>query len=1481
MLCSACDHENPTVAKFCQECGARLKCACLGCGTELPPQAKFCHECGQRTEPALETPAALPELARDREASVGPSPRMPQKLSQGRYEILREIGEGSKKRVYLAYDSRLDREVALAVIKADGLDETGRARVNREAQAMGRLGDHANIVTVHDIGEEDTQLFIVSQYMQGGDLEAHMQRAGDSRRLLPEEAIRIARQVCLALEHAHSLGVVHRDVKPGNIWIASDKSVRLGDFGLAVSLERSRLTQEGMMVGTVAYMAPEQALGRAPDARSDLYAVGATLYEMMTGRPPFLGDDAVAIISQHIHTQPVAPRWHSPDVPERLESLILDLLAKDPDKRPTSAGEVLERLDRSETDSAIAASPQEEPAINPLDRLASGIFVGREDPLERLRRGLDDAWSGRAGVLMLVGEPGIGKTRTCEEIATYASMRGAQVLWGRCYEGEGAPAYWPWMQIIRSYVHDCEPTTLMSEMGTGAAEIAEVVSDVRERLPGLPSPPKLDAEQARFRLFDSISQFLRNASQQSPIVLVLDDLHWADRPSLLLLQFLARETEGCRLLILATYRDVEVGRQHPLERTLADLARTGHSDRVLLRGLADSDVARFLELSSGRTPPPALVEAVFRETEGNPFFVNEVVRLLQSDGRLDQPETVESWSVEIPQGVRQVVGRRLDSLSKACNTVLTVGAVIGREFDMRTLGPVTDLASEELLEHLEAAEDARIISEVEDQPGIYRFSHALVRETLYDEVRTTRRIRLHRRIGEVLEARYGDRFEPHLAELAHHFCEAASGGDIAKAIDYGQRAARRALAALAYEEAADLFERTLTAIEASDDVDELLHCELLLAHGDALFKAGAPEESDKTFREAIEIARRIDEPLHFAIGVIGIVHQIFGASRADEGLVTLIEEGLERISDDRPVLKGRLLLRHAGQLVWLRRLGEAREEAIRALDMIGDSEDLDARQEANAVHNVIVFGYQDAEHGCQAAEELVALSIAAGDRSAEFNARSGVIIYASALGDCDRVDAAMEANSLLAAELREPSFVSSAERYQAVRALREGRLEEARKIAWGAYQIGLRVDIPLATQLFQAQIFQQRRLQGRLSETVDALRIGVEAYRSALIWRTLLACAYAEGGDVGMAQKELDLFMQDRMAAIQENPVSGGTELYCLLSDAACICGDQDAANLLLERLEPFRDQQAHLTSAIPFGSVARVMGNLANLCEDFETAERHFERAIDLDTRFRVYSWIPRTQCDYARMLVARDGPGDRLRALSLLDEAITRSQEMGCKGWLDRCIETKLIAQGVDSGSTSPTGTIDTIASSIDSRRATLNLHTPSSDDHVTLMFSDMEGFTSMTERLGDYSAREVIREHNRIVREQLSRFMGEEVELQGDGFLLAFRRPDQALDCALALQHVLAERNSHASEPIRIRIGLHTGAALRDADRFFGRTVILAARIAAQAGGGEILVSEDHKAHLDERGDVAFGEALEVQLKGIADRQTLYRVRPCDSE
>ncbi|MBI3304302.1 MAG: AAA family ATPase, partial [Deltaproteobacteria bacterium] len=506
----------------------------------------------------------------------------------------------------------------------------------------------------------------------------------------------------------------------------------------------------------------------------------------------------------------------------------------------------------------LTAPPAVRSEARSPDQPASSIFVGREREMEELYAGLEDARAGRGRLLLLAGEPGIGKTRLAEEFTVFAQQRGARVLWGRCWEGDGAPAFWPWVQIVRAYMQQCDADTLHAEMGAGAAVIAQIVAEVRERLPHLPVPPEIDPVQARFRFFDSFTTFLKNAGRNQPLVSILDDLHWADIPSLLLLQFLAREVRDARLLVIGTYRDVEVGHVHPLSEALGALAR--ESQCLVLRDLDEKDLGRFIEGMTGAKPTASLIRAVHEKTEGNPFFVSEMVRLLAAEGRLPSAEGQAAWSVSISQGVRETIRRRLAQLSSACLRLLAVAAVIGREFALDLLVRVSEESTGSdatpLLGLLDEALAARMLGEAGGGVARYRFAHALIRETLYEDLSLTDRIRLHQRIGETLEALRATNLDPHLTELADHFFKAAPGGTVDKAITYAVKAGERATALLAYEEAVAHYQRALQALELKAP-DARQRCELLLDLGDARAKAGDTSQARATFQQAAAVARQL------------------------------------------------------------------------------------------------------------------------------------------------------------------------------------------------------------------------------------------------------------------------------------------------------------------------------------------------------------------------------------------------------------------------------------------------------------------------------------------------------------------------------------------------------------------------------------------------------------------------------------------------
>lgn len=744
----------------------------------------------------------------------------PASFAAGRYLVKKFLGEGGKKKVFLAHDGLLDRDVAFALIKTDGLDVVGRERITREAQAMGRLGSHPQIMTVFDLGETDGQPFMVTELMDGGDVEGLLEKAGGALPL--ERSLDIARAVCQGLEFAHARGIVHRDLKPGNVWLTADGLAKIGDFGLAVALDRSRLTMHGMMVGTVSYMPPEQALGGEVTPRSDLYSLGAMLYEMVTGQPPFMGSDPTAIISQHINMLPVAPSWKTEHCPPELEELILRMLAKDADQRPASATDVNAVLDGIDP----ARKSVTHTDSNVLDRLATGVFVGRETELERLRKAFDEAFAGRGSLVMLVGEPGIGKTRAAQELETYARMRGAQMVWGQAHESSGAPPYWPWVQVGRSYAAANDIGELESLMQGAARELIPLFPELRQN--NAEPDAVTDPAAAQFRLFEAYASFVRAMSVQSPLLIVLDDLQWADKPTLLLLQHVARELAKMRVLIVGTYRDTDLSRIHPLSEALATLNREAGFSRIVLRGLSRSEVDGYIRATANVAPAPRLVDRIFEETEGNPFFLAEV-NLLTQEGAL----TNESVSdIAVPDGVREALGRRLDRISEETNKLLQVAAVVGREFAYDVLTLLGERSEEELLRLIEEGLGARVIEEME-QPGRYRFTHALMQETLLGELSTTRRVRLRGQVGEALEKRWGALADERASRLAQHFVEAAllTPRYAAKAVRYAKLAARQAEAQTEWREAAKWYERAITLVTETEGGFGEDEAELLVALG--------------------------------------------------------------------------------------------------------------------------------------------------------------------------------------------------------------------------------------------------------------------------------------------------------------------------------------------------------------------------------------------------------------------------------------------------------------------------------------------------------------------------------------------------------------------------------------------------------------------------------------------------------------------------
>jgi tetratricopeptide (TPR) repeat protein len=1069
------------------------------------------------------------------------------------------------------------------------------------------------------------------------------------------------------------------------VWLTKDGTAKLGDFGLAMAVDKTRLSAAGMIVGTLAYMPPEQALGRQPDARPDLYSLGAMLYEMTTGRPPFLGDDTVAVIGQHINTPPVAPSWHNPRIPPALEALILRLLEKDPARRPQDVTTVRGEL-RAIADGAATAPVDQQPAttgeLNPLDRLAVGVFVGRERELEALRTAVNEAFSGHGQIVLLAGEPGIGKTRLAEEIATYAGLRGAQVLRGRSDDWEGAPAYWPWVQVVRDYVHDRDPQALRSDLGQGAVDIAQVVSDVRERLPDLPSPPAMEPEQARFRLFDGLVRFLQAASKRQPLVLIFDDLHWADQPSLLLLEFLAREPRAARLLVIGTYRDVEVGRSHPLARTLAELARSQRSQRLLLRGLPRPDVVRFIALTAGIEPPAELVDAVQRETEGNPFFVTEVVRLLVAEGRLESTRLERSWSVSIPESVRDVVGRRLERLSEASNRVLTIAAVLGRDFTLPALEHTSGLSTPDLLDVLDEAMQARLVQE-ETPVGHYRFTHALVQETLYDELSRARRTRVHAQIGEALEQIYAGNPEPHVAELAHHFMQAVPVTSVEKAVDYGVRAGQRAMAQLAWEEAVKHFDRARQLSDLQESREEPQFTDLLLALGAAQIEAGADEEAKATLRQALESAQKSGSAERLAEATLLFAIRSVGVDEVDDELIRLLEAALEGLDQGDSTLRVRVLSRLAVALYYVPGSGERRavlsDEAVAIARRLGDPMVLAG---ALGSRHRALWGPDNLEERLAELAECLRLVATNQDEGLTFWSRGWHWWLFHSLieqGDVAGADHELTVFERQAHRTRAPMDEYLLMLLQSMRALMTGRYVEAERLAIQALPVGQRgLSTQAPQQAHVRKLAALRREQGRLAEVAEHFTALIERNPEVPHWRFHLAWLYAEDGRHTEASSLIEELAAHNFTDLPRD--NYWLASLALVAEACWILGETKHTGRLYELLCPYAAQ--HVLPgphAAYHGSLTHYLGLLATNLGRWNEAMAHFEDALAAHARIAAAPFVARTQYAFADMLIRRGEAGDQERALELIGQALNTAEELGMTRLAEQALALKVHVQGM----------------------------------------------------------------------------------------------------------------------------------------------------------------------------------------------------------
>lgn len=900
-------------------------------------------------------------------------------------------------------------------------------------------------------------------------------------------------------------------------------------------------------------------------------------------------------------------------------------------------------------------------------------FVGREAVIGVLQQALDGALGGHGRLMLLVGEPGIGKTRTAEELSRHARQRGFNVLFSRCHESEGAPAFWPWVQLLRAYARSADPVGLRQRVGAIAPDVVHLLPELCSRSGTTEPPAPLESAEARFRLFDHVTRLLQAAAIEQPLALIVDDLHWADKSSLLLLQFLIREASDTPLLVAVTYRDTDIGPQHALTDALGDLVRVPGCERIALSGLSEADVAQLLAHSAGGEPEPSLVRSVHEETEGNPFFVAEVVRLLMAERRPADALAIGPLQGKVPPTVREAILRRLDRMSAECNRALRLASVIGREIPLSLLtacwrsakstSAANPVAKKALLQALDDARAARILEDA-PAPGSVRFVHALIRETLYDGLSSPERALLHASVAGELRRAHGKATGPHLNALAHHFIQATPLGNTRDALDYSLRAGHYAASQLAFEEAAVHFEHALMVLP--DTAVARQRTEILLSLGANLWRAGNFERARTTFWEAAERARACRSPQLLSQAALGFGGGFrgFNFGVIEPPLIELLEEALRRLPRRSSTLQAQIMARLAVALQGVDGSWPRREAlSLGAVNMAKCRRDDAAHLGALSSRHWATWAPDNLADRRATAATMVNLSRSTGNLEMALQAHRFHLIDSLEAADSNAVNIDLGACADIAERLRQPYYTWYVSAFRALRAFLNGAFEESEQFSQEALRVGQQARSDNVTQAFGAQMLALRREQGRIGEVEPVLRGLVERYPAVPGWRCGFAYVLSELGREDEARAQLERLAKDDFAIVPRDAF--WLVAMTGIAETCAFLGDVRRAVVLYRLLAPFRDNMAVNLVGTCVSSVARCLGRLSTLGQRWDEAFHHFDRAIAVEQGLGARPLLAHTHHDYGEALLARGAVEDSSRAVQLLTIAFGIYEQLGMRSF------------------------------------------------------------------------------------------------------------------------------------------------------------------------------------------------------------------------
>ncbi|MFN2606788.1 MAG: BTAD domain-containing putative transcriptional regulator [Acidimicrobiales bacterium] len=917
----------------------------------------------------------------------------------------------------------------------------------------------------------------------------------------------------------------------------------------------------------------------------------------------------------------------------------------------------------------LAAAPGTSPIRPPPPAPVSEVFVGRDRELLDFCGHWAQAQCGRGRVVAVVGEAGMGKTSLAREFSAVVEADGGRALCGRSWQGEGAPALWPWAQVVRTWAAGLSPGEVRACAGRGRAHVARAFPDLADVLGADPASSRRDDDGRRAR-FDALAGMLARSARLTPLLVVLEDVHFADTLSLRFLEFLCQQTDDLRLLVVATARDGEPGANPGLARTFAELARGHWLHRIPLGGLSTTEVERLVVTATGVRPSEAVVRELVRLTQGNPFFVTEMVRALHADGDLaGRPDRLP-----VPEAVRDVVHRRLDHLSRAAVRVLTIAAIVGDQFRAEVLEQVSDLKGERLLDALDEAVAARVVAEVAGEPGCYTFGHALHREALAAGLTVSRRAYLHRRVAEAISAMAAADPDRHAGALAHHLLEGATPGDAGPAVAAALAAARASAARYAYEDAVGLLTRAHALLARAAGPDAALRAEVSLALGDAHNRLGELDRARRSLLDAADAARRAGTAEHLGLAAAGFAAVVRPDGDPDGQCLALLEDALDALGPVDGRARALVLSRLAR---WRHHQGRDEEgwalsgAAVRMADRWGDPALL--RTVLDNVHWAL-YGPDHIRARLVVAARLLALAEERGDPELAAQGHEWRLRDLLELGELEQAEEASLLLRRAAREAASPRYGWYAATHSAMVACLQGRFEEAEHLAFAALDLGREVgsrhptrrrstrrDRP-AELAFDVQLFALRWLQGRAGDLIPTFEALLDSAPSTDGWLLGLATLYADEGRDDEARPLYEKVRARGFDAIRRDVE--WLPKVATLARLARTLGDREGAAGLYAMLLPYEARNCVILELAFFGSVSHALGRLARAMGRHDDAVRHFRAAVERHRRMGADPWVAVSEFALAATLMERHQAGDWARARSLQEEARVTAARLGMVG-------------------------------------------------------------------------------------------------------------------------------------------------------------------------------------------------------------------------